>query len=114
MSEEIKQKLLEYLQSIETFAKEETPLLVSEFIRWEIVSGIILSVACLILTMAFLYAARKLWSLVKGSASEPAVVFPIFFALVAFGGAVHGVYRSAKACCAPRVVAIEKIGKLLK
>jgi hypothetical protein len=121
INEEVKQKMIEYLQSFEAgikkageFSAEQAPLVVQEFLRWEIVCNGAFAVAAGMLLIVFLAAAIRYHFKVDGEekvfvwlvASVPLVAFGIGFGTCA--------ERAGKAWLAPRIVVLEKISTLVQ
>jgi len=121
INEEIKQKMVEYLQTFEAgvkkageFSAEQAPLVVQEFLRWEIVCNGFFGVVMGVLLLAVFATAIRYHFKVDGE--EKAFVW-IFAAipLVAFGIAFGTCFeRAGKAWIAPRIVVLEKISTLVK
>lgn len=121
INEEVKQKMIEYLQSFEAgikkageFSAEQAPLVVQEFLRWEIVRNGAFAVATGLLMLVVLATAVRYHFKVEGE--EKAFVW-LFAAipLVAFGiGFGASAEKAGKAWLAPRIVVLEKISTLVQ
>lgn len=123
INEEIKQKMVEYLQSFEAgmkkageFSAEQAPLVVQEFLAWEFWSHFTGAVACLVL---LLIIAVVLWNIYKST--EPfdelrfaGSLFSTFAAVGLMIGLAVNSYSAGKVAVAPRIVVLEKIATLVK
>lgn len=122
INEEIKQKMVEYLQSFEAgmkkageFSAEQAPLVVQEFLAWEfwgavfIAAGFLFMAVILTIILIVVYCRRtdefeRFMIGVFGGA-------PVLALYIASGIATHD---ALKVTIAPRVVVLEKISELVK
>jgi hypothetical protein len=123
METELKSKLMEYLQSIESSAKDagafvasEAPLVAREYLNWVIFGHgfgalLLLSTAIVLLFLSYRWAKVLI---AQNSGNEPVVAFPIIFATAfIISGAILAT-NSAKALIAPRIVIIEKLHEICR
>lgn len=128
MDEEIKQKLLQYLEGLESavseaggFIQAELPLVVQELVAWVWWSNLVgavfyAAVTAIIACLAFV-VSRKIASVDEEDVENYFLSWIVFVAGVALSvlvsnGAVVCVKEMAKAAVAPRVVVIDAIQKL--
>lgn len=121
MNEEVKQKMIEYLQSFEAgikkageFSAEQAPLVVQEFLQWEIIRNGVFGVCFAFLLLASIATAVRYHF--KAEGEEKAFVW-LFAAipLIAFGVSLGAcTERAGKAFFAPRIVVLEKISTLVQ
>jgi hypothetical protein len=123
METELKSKLLEYLQSIESTAKDagafvasEAPLVAREYLNWIIFGYGLGALIMFAVAGMFLFVAYRWWpALVKQDAgNEPVVAFPILIATALIISASVLASQSVKAVIAPRIVVIEKLHDICK
>lgn len=121
INEEIKTKMVEYLQTFEAgvrkageFSAEQAPLVVQEFLAWEITRNgsfaILLAVLLLVCLSVSVCTHRRL-------EGEDRAFLWLFAAvpLIAFSVAmVSCAERAGKAYLAPRIVVLEKISELVQ
>lgn len=122
MNDELKTKMLEYLQQFENqikeageFAKSEVPLVVQEYLQWQILSN--LATALMFIAGAIfiqIFFGRLIERLVQEEEKTPARIFLGAVVLMLFIFAMPPAHSAAKAHVAPRVVILEKIGELVK
>jgi hypothetical protein len=129
MNEELKNKLIQYLNSIEgmandaiLFGKAEIPLYLQELIRWEIVSGLMVGLAALFAAYlpgrAIIYFANKIKNCKDPYGADPgpyagAFVLGLVVAFLA-SISIEGFHGSAKAYFAPRVLLVEKLSSMVR
>jgi hypothetical protein len=122
INEEIKTKMVEYLQTFEAgvkkageFSAEQAPLVVQEFLAWEIARNGLFAVVLGAALFGVLAVAYRLQSktddlelkfLIWLCSSVPLVAFAIGFGICA--------ENAGKAYLAPRIVVLEKISELVK
>jgi hypothetical protein len=125
MDEQLKAKLVGYLDTIESkvkagndFVAAEAPLAVQEWLTWMAWESGIYAAACLVTVLVGVFTFRKLFR--KWPASNHITELPLvcgMLACVTVGtitlifGVVHGM-QCAKVIVAPRVVVIEKVSEL--
>lgn len=129
MNEQIQQEILKYLQAFEvgveqagTFTAEQVPLVVQEFIRWQIWGNLLevlyFGLSLFICYKLFLKLKKDLLEfVVKNKYTSGAEVLYIPLTIVALIFAIFffcALSSAAKALVAPRVVVIEKISELTK
>lgn len=121
MNDEIKNKLISYLNTLEKatanavdLGKQEIPLYVQEIIKWEIVSGIAYGLVWLIV---FIFGVYCVYLWVKNKIYNEEWAPLILFTLLPLFGVVPAICNfmdAAKAYYAPRVVIIEKLKRITK
>ncbi len=129
MNEQIQQEILKYLQAFQsgvekagTFTAEQAPLVVQEFIQWQIWGNLLevlyFGLGLFICYKLFLKLKKDLLEfVVKNKYSSGAEVLYVPLTIVALIFAMFFFYAlssAAKALVAPRVVVIEKISELTK
>lgn len=117
----LKEKLVQYLKSLEDaaksagdFAVSELPEVVKEFIQWEIAGNLIPVSYGVLLIIATVIVFAKTYKPICRESAQP--VF-IVFAAALIGGVMlcgHGIRGALKAYVAPRVVVLEKIIEMAK
>jgi len=121
VNEEIKTKMIDYLQTFEAgvkkageFSAEQAPLVVQEFLHWEVVRNSCFGVIAAILTLVVLATAIRYHFKLDGE-DKVFVWLLVAVPLVMFGvGCGTCFERAGKAYCAPRIVVLEKISDLVK
>ena len=120
LNEEVKQKMIEYLQSFEAgvktaaeFSAEQAPLVVQEYLAWIFFAKL---AQCLLSLVALCVATYLGWKLSKKLYESDRIGLYIFgpfvgFVLSAF--AIDGGYHAAKVAIAPRVVVLEKVSDII-
>ena len=120
MDDELKAKLFEYLETIEgrvdgasDFVASEAPLVVAEFIQWEVVVGLMIAGASVLSFLIIMLVALICW---KKSGNDDAkaatATFGGLLSIVAICFCFHGLEKSTKAYVAPRIVVLEKIHEM--
>jgi hypothetical protein len=122
INEEIKTKVVEYLQNFEAgvkkaseFSAEQAPLVVREFLAWEIARNSLFAIVLGAALLTVLVVAYRLQS--KTDDPELKVILWLCAAvpLVGFGiGFGTCAEDAGKAYLAPRIVVLEKISELVK
>lgn len=128
MNEELKQKLLTYLQYLENtvgktndFVAEQTPLLVQEYVRYSAVyHGTLVVIGIGILLIALVCAGVMIREFKRyGEDSRPGVIAPcaisgivsLFIGCILIG---HNIDCAIKSLVAPRVLILEYVRDMLK
>jgi len=122
MTEEIKVKVIEYLQTFEQgikkageFSAEQAPLVVQEFLAWEFWGNAVPAVLCLALLLTVAVTAITVF--IKSRNSDYKFGAALFGTAIVVGlslpTAVCGT-QAMKAAIAPRVVLLEKISGLMQ
>lgn len=134
MDEQLKTKLMTYLDGLEKAAQKvgdvaatEVPATVQEWLQWRMWESFL---SCGVWLVAAVLSAALLYSLVKWAKSiikkdpelpDPIIVFPVVASVLASVLFLHSIYWSAssfrdgiKCVVAPRVVILEKIVELTK
>lgn len=129
MDEELKQKLSEYLDQLESgiqqaggFVIDEVPLVVKEYLNWEIYSYGFSAVVSLIVAILFSVFFIKLLKYLNTTDEidtdcGPYVLCWIlsgFITIISLVTCVSNTYSMIKPIVAPRVVIIEKISELTR
>lgn len=121
MDERLKEVLDDILSGIKQagdFVLEQAPMVVQEFIRWEIISNAIGGILLIVGTSLLTYLViRKIEKGIKDNEIEEEIrVFYLFILLVLFPIflGIEMSMDSVKAYVAPRVVVLEKFSNLLK
>ena len=121
INEEIKQKMIEYLQSFEAgikkageFSAEQAPLVVQEFLRWELISNALFGITTGVLFVIFLIVALRYHFKTEGEFKIFVWLFAAIPLVFSFVGSAAGFEASGKAYFAPRIVVLEKIATLVK
>lgn len=113
------------LKSVEDFAIAETPLLIQEFLAWEFMKHLSISLICGVFVLAVFVIFCKLWStdFHKGEKEDPVDswvakgVVSLVFILLAYGPLFQlctSGKNVGKISIAPRVYVVEKAVDLLK
>ncbi len=123
MNEQIKQEILKYLQTFAgaveksaNFSAEQAPLVVQEFIRWEIFGGLFVFVVCSVIVFFILKTGIRIIKL-QGDDNEAKMFFAFVTLVIGIFPLLMGLCNlssNLKALVAPRVVIIEKISELTK
>lgn len=123
INEEIKQKMVEYLQTFENgvkkageFSAEQAPLVVQEFLAWEFWSHFAGAVLCL---FTLLTIGVVLWKIMKATKPFDELRFAgcLIGGMSSVGlaiGLMVNSYCAGKVAVAPRIVVLEKISELVK
>lgn len=121
INEEVKTKMLEYLQQFESgvksaaeFSAAQAPIVVHEFLAWEFTSNAVASCFLGLLVLGTVIVAKRISSKAEGEdrfftwlfATIPLVIFS-----AGFCASLHG---AGKVYVAPRVVVLEKISSLME
>ena len=130
MSDELKTALTAFVQQIIAAAKdgaswtaEQAPMVVQEWLRWQVVSGFALAAVTTVLTGICLRVAWKIHCWVQGKrqpyddrelAYIPAGVLVLLGVAAWFTAALPALMDATKALIAPRVVVLERFMELLK
>lgn len=126
MNEQMQQEILKYLQTFQsgvekagTFTAEQAPLVIQEFIRWEIFGNLFIGI---ILSLFGYYFVKLYVRLYKQNEKKSydernddiglMGVFGGIFILTIFTGVICVFSHTLKAIVAPRIVIIEKISEL--
>ncbi len=123
MDEELKLKMLEYLQEIEKsagqvtdFAIEQTPLVIQEFLAWQIACGTLAIIVSVIGIVVGIVACRLVLRKVETPDEKAFGCFLVAAVTIVPFGILGGtsIAGVTKAVVAPRVVVLEKISDLVK
>lgn len=122
ITEEVKQKMIEYLQTFEQgvkrageFSAEQAPMVVQEFLAWEFWGNAIPAVLVLLIMLTAVISTAVIWKksddidwrMGSGVVTVLAVVFlTIPFSITAS--------QACKVAIAPRIVVLEKISELVR
>ena len=130
MNEEMNNKLVEYLDSLggvakaaASFAGDNLPMVIQEFLAWEFYSNIFIVMLCILAGILGLCLGRaglenynKLVQQDK-STDDTSVVIPIIFGVMLLGLAIGlgsiSAYQAVKVKVAPRIVVLEKISDMV-
>jgi len=122
INEEIKTKMVEYLQTFEAgvkkageFSAEQAPLVVQEFLAWEITRNGLGALALGLLLLITFVIAIQVHRKAEDADNKMFVwlfaAIPLVFFGVGFGACAE---KAGKAHIAPRIVVLEKISELVK
>lgn len=121
INEEIKQKMVQYLQSFEAglkqageFSAEQAPLVVQEFLAWEFWYHAAMSVCFGIALGIVMKLVTDWWPKLD---QFDRIGFGMVTAIAILGfsvGTVTSAFGAAKVAIAPRIVVLEKISELVK
>jgi hypothetical protein len=123
INEEIKQKMVEYLQSFEAgmkkageFSAEQAPLVVQEFLAWEFWSAFAAFLICSIIAVATIGTCIWWWRSSKEETEFKALIclIPVLLCLFLQIPIWTSAYSAGKVAVAPRIVVLEKISELVK
>lgn len=123
INEEIKQKMVQYLQTFEAgvkkageFSAEQAPLVVQEFLAWEFWSSFVAFAICSLIVLlvagAFIY-----WLRGTKEDTEFKVLVGVVPGMVCLFMQIPiwtNAYNAGKVAVAPRIVVLEKISELVK
>jgi hypothetical protein len=122
INEEIKTKMVEYLQTFEAgvkkageFSAEQAPLVVQEFLAWEITRNGLFAMVLAPLLLITVIIAFRIHAKAQDADEKMFVwlfaAIPLVMFGVGFGACAE---RAGKAYIAPRIVVLEKISELVK
>jgi hypothetical protein len=121
INDEVKAKMLEYLQQLEAgvksaadFSAEQAPLVVQEFLLWILISNAVAASFLGSLVLATLILSVVMY---RRSDSEERFFIWLFAAIpltVFSAGCCASLHEAGKAYIAPRVVVLEKISSLME
>ena len=132
MSDELKTALTAFVQQIIAAAKdgaswtaEQSPMVVQEWLRWQIVSGFTIAAVTTVMTAICLRVAWKIHRWVQDEKSDPynddnmlayipAAALVIICVVTWFEATAPALMSATKALIAPRVVVLERFMELLK
>ncbi len=126
MDIDLKAKLIEYLKSVEStvsdageFVKAELPLVVSEYVRWVLVSNFAGCCLCIIGFAVSMTFTWKVWKWLckpenANEGAEPVMILPVILLASSIGGIVATGMEATKAYVAPRVLVLEKLQELTR
>ena len=125
MNDELKQKMVEYLEQLESglktaadFSAEQAPLVVQEYLNWMFLNSLAGGVCCGLAALVLSFAATKVVQhMLSENDTEGACIGGFVlgaFAVFASAGSIGQLLFAAKVCIAPRVVILEKISELLR
>jgi len=123
INEEVKQKMIEYLQSFEAgikkageFSAEQAPLVVQEFLAWEFWSSFVAFLICSLLTAITLGVSAWWWKNDKSDLETKCLVvlIPVLACVFMQIPVWTNAYNAGKVAVAPRIVVLEKISELVK
>ena len=132
MDEELKQRLLRYLDSMEEgieksaeFVADQAPDVVQQWLAWEFWSSVFFATCCIVTAVASAYYFRRLWIWAdkhltkdaKESEAGPVILGLAVLAGMCIGtltGAIMNAYSATKVSVAPKVVIVEKMTELAK
>ena len=115
--EEFVQKMLSAVEQGATFTAEQAPLVVQEWLRWQMVEALVIATILLILSVGSSLFSRWCWSNKRKDPTRDWEFGSVFLIGAAIGFALFSlvVYMEAlKIYLAPRVVVLEKFVDLLK
>jgi len=115
--EEFVQKMLSAVEQGATFTAEQAPLVVQEWLRWQMVEALVIATILLILSVGSSLFSRWCWSNKRKDPTSDWEFGGVFLIGTAIGFALFSlvVYMGAlKIYLAPRVVVLEKFVALLK
>lgn len=115
MKDQIANKVLQYLESAELFAKTEIPIYVNEFLTYYFFENLIYAVLLFILSLLIVFGIYKFYKHEFEDEEEGAkVIFAIvflLFALIPFGFSVGKTTKCIKIKVAPRVFLVDEFRK---
>lgn len=131
MSDELKTALTVFVQQIIAAAKdgaswtaEQAPMVVQEWLRWQVVSGFTVAAVTTVMTVICLRVAWGIHRWVRDGERRPyddreltyipAAVLVVAGVLAWFEAALPALMDATKALIAPRVVVLERFMELLK
>lgn len=121
INEEIKQKMIEYLQSFEAgikkageFTAEQAPLVVQEFLAWSFWSDFAMAIVLSGLLAVGLRIVSGWWPRLDEYDRIPIGMISVFGTLILTAGVLVSAFGAAKVAIAPRIVVLEKISELVK
>lgn len=111
-------QILEIVKSTKDFVIEQMPLVVQEFLRWEIFKGAFFGGGILLITLTLLVIGgykivKKIKERPHGDYEVVLVIFLAILMLPLFAGLDY-VFKGIKAYVAPRVVIIERFSSIGK
>jgi hypothetical protein len=125
MDEQLKTKLIGYLDTIESkvqagheFVAAEAPLAVQEWLRWMAVESGVYAVLCMITAVLCQWLVRKFYRDANKLPEDQQMPYffgicvCLIFGLISVPVAIESSVRCAKVIIAPRVVVIEKVAEL--
>ena len=129
MNEEVQQKLIEYLESLESTAKSasdfvitEAPIVAQELVAWTFWENTIWAVICVAAIATIGIIAKVLWGFAGSFEKEidqtgarvMTVALSIIVSVILFAEAIIKSLAAIKACVAPRLIIIEEVTKLIQ
>ncbi len=123
INEEIKQKMVEYLQTFEAgvkkageFSAEQAPLVVQEFLRWEFWSHFVGAIACAVALVVIPVVIWKIFSKTKpyDDLRFVGTLFGGVAGIVLLVGLLVNSYCAGKVAVAPRIVVLQEVARLVK
>jgi hypothetical protein len=115
MDEELKQRVLSYMDATERVVSSEMPLVAQEYLNFQLYSSLAGCVLCVVLVASFgAFVAKLAWF--SEWSGEPRVLFGILafaFTALSFAFLCVNVYEAARVSIAPRVVLLEKAADLI-
>lgn len=108
--------LMEGLNKAGAFVTEQLPLVLQEYITWEIASSIVWLVPWTLAAIGCVKLWKWLLSIDDDDADDKELAFLIAAvpSIIAFGAVIYNVLDMCKAIFAPRVYLIEELSKLVK
>ena len=123
MDEELKIKLLYYLDTLEKgvqSASDQAPVVAQEFIHWQIVSGSARAAVCVALFCFAIYLTKKgslAWNNSNATgyihSHELLAIFGPILMVLSFIFGTDAAFDATKACIAPRLVVLEKVADMV-
>jgi heme/copper-type cytochrome/quinol oxidase subunit 2 len=110
---EFAKRLLDAAETGATFAAEQTPLLVQEWLRWELASSLIYAGLAVVVIAACVYGCVRAVKMKNSDDAENMFLACFVMGIVALVVAGINTHDAIKVWVAPRVVIVERIKGLL-
>ena len=107
-------KMLAAAEQGASWTADQAPLLVQEWLRWQLASSLALGIATLVLGLACVVVTWKLCVHKYWDDLVPLQAIPAIVAFALLGASGHHVLLAIKVYVAPRVVVLEKFAELIK
>jgi heme/copper-type cytochrome/quinol oxidase subunit 2 len=111
--EQFVQKMLAGAEQAGAFAVEQTPLLVQEWLRWQLVSSLLMAIVLVVPTLVLLFVGwryrQSIWE-----DEHPLPVFAFVLSLIPGVAMAVNIIHATKVYIAPRVVILEMFAHLVQ
>lgn len=126
MNEQVKQQLIQWVQSVteaarsaEQWSAEQVPLLVQEWLRWQLIEALFIALTLLATTGVVWFASHRICQAIRKTNSDPFIPDLVttvtgFITIPLVGAVVNQILAALKVWLAPRVVVLEKFADLIK